>query len=112
VLDDFGGDNGRIGIWVTAVVHQHRDPDSLFFITAHEISTTGLKERTKSFADVKTPPAPAQVLSSPGRWKYGTVGIRVPFSSLMISCMSHLKPSVRDFLEPLLQPRRKWKRTC
>jgi hypothetical protein len=69
VLDDFGGDNGRIGIWVTAVVHQHRDPDSLFFITAHEISTTGLpslNERTKSFADVRTPPAPAQVLSSPG----------------------------------------------
>jgi hypothetical protein len=41
------------------------------------------------------PPAQAHVLSSPGSWKYGTVGIRVPFSRLMISCMSHWKPSAR-----------------
>ena len=93
VLDDVLRDDSCICERMATVVQEHGYPGCLLDVKHW---TQGMHRGwlvlTKSRAEVRTPPAPAHIVSSPGRAKYGTVARIVPLMPRVKSRMSYWKP--------------------
>ena len=66
MLNNLFRDNGLVRVRMSAFIQQHRNPNCLEWTMNTKYNEIE-KKLTRSRAEVKTPPAPAHVRSSPGR---------------------------------------------